>query len=484
MIKNERQYKITKYQAEKFAETIAELDKMAELGQRDSVHPLIRKAERDALQSQLTDLQRELKEYEELKAGKVPSVFELDSIEELPSTLIKARIAVNLSQKQLGELIGVPEQVIQRYEATDYESASVGRIKEIIGALKITVGKHLNLPDDKISLNEFLKRMSEVGLDRKFVIDRLLPSSLAARFEKQDIASDLLGYQAAAYVGRVFNWTPNEIFTTQPLTMNEDQIAGVRFKVSKRANLSKVKAYTVYARYISLLISQATAHLPRKALPTNPYRVHNEILTKYHSITLQNLVRYIWGYGVPVIALDPISFDAACFRNNDQNIIILTQKTSSEAKWMFNLMHEFCHASRNEEIIELEEELRSSDEERIASQFADIVLMGKDPHQLATRCLDNAKWDEYLLKSTVQKVASEEGVRIDVLANYLAYRLSSEGKANWWGTAENLQKPIQNAREIIRNFMLEYIDFSKLDEPDLELLRQSLNSRQEVAING
>ena len=97
-------------------------------------HPLIVKAQEEALSSQLADLQQELREYESLKAGE----FQLDrltTIDELPTVLIKARISQGLSQKALADRIGLKEQQIQRYEATDYASASLSRIREVANAL-------------------------------------------------------------------------------------------------------------------------------------------------------------------------------------------------------------------------------------------------------------------------------------------------------------------------------------------------------------
>jgi HTH-type transcriptional regulator / antitoxin HipB len=50
--------------------------------------------------------------------------FVLGSLNDLPTTLIKARIAAGLTQKDLADKIGVREQQIQRYEANHYNSAS------------------------------------------------------------------------------------------------------------------------------------------------------------------------------------------------------------------------------------------------------------------------------------------------------------------------------------------------------------------------
>ena len=132
MIKNERQYRITKAQADRFSQTLRSLEQ-SPAGSK-GVHPLIAKAQQDAVKSQLADLKGELREYESLKAGEF-RLDQLNVVSVLPAVLIKARIAQGLSQKELAERIGLKEQQIQRYEATDYASASLARINEVARAL-------------------------------------------------------------------------------------------------------------------------------------------------------------------------------------------------------------------------------------------------------------------------------------------------------------------------------------------------------------
>ena len=130
MIKNERQYLITKAQASRFVRTLEGLNEEA------GVHPLILKAQKEAVRSQLSDLEADLREYESLKAG----IFKLDqlkTVKEIPTMLIKARISQGLSQRDLAERLGLKEQQIQRYEATDYVSARLSRIREVAGALGV-----------------------------------------------------------------------------------------------------------------------------------------------------------------------------------------------------------------------------------------------------------------------------------------------------------------------------------------------------------
>ena len=131
MIKNERQYRTTKTQAEKLAAALAESRKRPTSSKQ---HPLIRKAEEEALRSQIADLKSELRQYESLRSGSRKALART-SLEKLPQTLIQARIATGMSQADLAERLGMKPQQIQRYEATNYSSASLARVQTIARAL-------------------------------------------------------------------------------------------------------------------------------------------------------------------------------------------------------------------------------------------------------------------------------------------------------------------------------------------------------------
>ena len=60
MIKNERQYRVTKAQAERFLEALRELE--GETADGLGLHPLF-KAKKDAVRSQLVDLEGELRSW-------------------------------------------------------------------------------------------------------------------------------------------------------------------------------------------------------------------------------------------------------------------------------------------------------------------------------------------------------------------------------------------------------------------------------------
>jgi hypothetical protein len=83
-----------------------------------------------------------------------------------------------------------------------------------------------------------------------------------------------------------------------------------------------------------------------------------------------------------------------------------------------------------------------------------------------------------MLKGVVPRVAQEAGVPTDSLAEYIAYRLTQQG-LNWWGAATNLQDRSGNPWRVARDIALEWIDFSRLNPTDRELLSLALTERED-----
>jgi ribosome-binding protein aMBF1 (putative translation factor) len=143
MIRNARQYRITQAQMTKLEQALARLQ--AGGAEAAVLHPRLRQAEQDALRSQVEDLRAQLADYDALRTHKRP-VLSVKSFEEFPRALVQARIAAGMTQKELAKRLGLKEQQIQRYEATDYASASLARVNAIIRALGLKVREEIELP--------------------------------------------------------------------------------------------------------------------------------------------------------------------------------------------------------------------------------------------------------------------------------------------------------------------------------------------------
>jgi HTH-type transcriptional regulator / antitoxin HipB len=127
MIQNEHQYKVTQTKLRELEQSSIDLDV-----NRSNLSDRLLQAEKQGIKVLIDRLRSEVVEYDNLKQQRTP--IQISSIEELAIGLIKARIAVGMTQKELATKIGVQEQQIQRYEADRYASAS---LTEIDRALEI-----------------------------------------------------------------------------------------------------------------------------------------------------------------------------------------------------------------------------------------------------------------------------------------------------------------------------------------------------------
>ena len=485
MIKNERQYRITRAQADRFSEALRSLE--TDGVHQSELHPRLLSMRKEALQSQLSDLQAEISEYETLKAGNF-AFEQLKSISELPTLLIRARIASRLSQRDLADRLGLKEQQIQRYEATDYASASFTRIGEVVSALGIEIDENVRADQGSISLEDILDRVSSSGLAPEFVRKRLLPRGEWQWNPARDpqVGGSITVRTAAETLAKVFRWSPQQMLAGEELAL-EPALEGVRFKVAGNADRQRVTAYTVYAHYLALLSIQAYSDRPIRPIPTDPGTIRAGIESSYGPLSLAAIVNYLWDLGVVVLPLDdPGAFHGACFREDGRNVIVLKQKTSSLSRWAFDCLHECWHAGQEPElpertVLELDEmssEGPGKEEESTASRFAGAVLLNGRGPELAEKSLAEANYDLRRLKAAVQRVAERESVSVASLANYLAFRLLDEQGENWWGTANSLQS-MDNPWNVVRNVFFERADFTKLAGPDRELLAQALASWEE-----
>src|SRR5205807_6719959 len=160
---------------------------------------------------QIQDLTNEVREYEAIW-GSNKAIPELRSFDDLPNALVRARLSLGLTQKELADRLGLPEQQIQRYESNDYQTASVSRIREVIDALGIKVSQEVRIPTDTVTLGDFIKRLQGAGFEREFIVKRLLPPSIAhVRDHNSPLGEP--GLQVAQQLERIFGWTPQQIFS-------------------------------------------------------------------------------------------------------------------------------------------------------------------------------------------------------------------------------------------------------------------------------
>jgi transcriptional regulator with XRE-family HTH domain len=485
MISNQRQYRITKAQLEKLKSAIADLHgKKADLAH---VHPVLVRAQEDALSSQVEELREQLAEFDALTTGR-EKVLEVGSFEELPKALIRARIAAGLSQKELADRLGLKEQQVQRYEATEYASASLARLRAIVDAIGIKVREEVFLPNADVSPKNLTERLDAIGISRDFVLKRLLPRELGAQLldaaegKAKDAAAIVL--RAAGVIGRVFGWSPAVIFTREPIPIDVAAL-GTRFKLPGRTDDMRLSVYTLYAHYLALLVLQATPDLSVQALSDDPQVVRAEILSRFGSVDLKAVLEYVWSKGIPVLPLqDSGAFHGACWRAGGRNVIALKQVTASQSRWLFDLLHEYWEATQetaeiNRAVVEGGEPLACTEDKEIeANRFAGDVLLDNRAEELAQQCAKAAGGSVEKLKAVVPQVARRADVSVDALANYMAFRLTLD-RVNWWGAANNLQTKGTVPFVIARDALMSKVDLTKLNSFDADVLLRAVSSQEE-----
>jgi len=132
MIKNDKQYQITKTLLTDFKKTLEEI-----LNETDeSIDPIYKKIEEDSVKGQIKVFEKEISDYEFLKQGEANFIC-VDSISNLHELLIKARILKGWTHAELARRLDLKEQQIQRYEFSNYSTASIARVNQVASVLDI-----------------------------------------------------------------------------------------------------------------------------------------------------------------------------------------------------------------------------------------------------------------------------------------------------------------------------------------------------------
>lgn len=468
MITNDVQYRSAKAQVDRLRRL---LDELADRPLEPTGGELRRKLELAAVDSQVAELRSELDEYDALRSGEV-GIGPLTDLEELPRLLIRARIAAGMSQRALAERIGLKEQQIQRYEASEYASANLSRLREVASALDLqgAVPNHATTSDDLI------KQLTGLGLDRAFVRRRIAPAALRERRANERELAPII--DLASRIGRVYGMEASAVLSGDQIEADNRILAAANFKIPKGSTTARVAAYTVYAHYVALLALQASDDLPRRDLPSTWAKFRDAWHGAGSSATFASLVRFVWDHGVPVVPLgDPGSFHAAVWRAHGRSVIVLKQGARQSSRWTFDLLHEIghiIHGLDDGDIGVIDADDMSDDpSEQAANAFAGDVLLDGRAEELVQLCVDQARGSVERLKGVLPRVALSEHIDVSALANYMAFRLSMQG-VNWWGTATNLQSSDGNPWATCRDELIERSNIRALNPLDRDLLNQAL----------
>ena len=131
MIKNGKQASVIRERLHELRKAKSEFEKNIENHSSDEYEVGV-----NALDGLIQDNINELVEYENLIKGNI-NCLDKTTFEDIAKIFISSRLAQNLSQKDLANKLGMKEQQIQRYESTNFESASYDRLLEVAYVLEL-----------------------------------------------------------------------------------------------------------------------------------------------------------------------------------------------------------------------------------------------------------------------------------------------------------------------------------------------------------
>ncbi len=474
MIKNERQYRITKRKLAHFSEQLGRLaasDPMSMI--LDAAH-----------KSQIRTLKSEIAEYEDLVENKV-SVVTINSFSDIPLALIKARILKGLNHKTLAEKLMVKEQQIQRWESEEYEGASLNTLKSVASALEVQISSDVLVLKEKEHVAALLRRLAAWGF-AKPLLKRILPKTSFDALTGVNSSIESL-WKSLNELSSIFGFSIRRLF--DPLGSSPLATAtSVRYKVSASADAAKVQAFTIYAHYVAALACKAAAPLPSRPIPQDWIDFRREIISKFGKLTLQSTLDYLWSSGIPVIPIRYSgAFHGAVWCIGGRNVIVIKQTTGQKARWLFDLLHEVGHIAKNHvsenfAIVESEpigqSDDEQDDEEIEANEWAEDVLFSGNSNAIELAVKKHCRNNLQFLREAVKNIATEYEIDVGILANHMAWRLSDEGQ-NWWGNAENLQKGGEDPFGIVQDALMKYINLDLLSGMEQEMFVEAICKNKE-----
>jgi HTH-type transcriptional regulator/antitoxin HigA len=281
MIYSDRQYTISRAELSKLQAAL-----LSSVADQNIENEWLRQIEVDALRSQIADIEADLAEYDLLKLGQV-TFSGTCALSELPRVLVQARIAKGLSQTDLAERLNMKPQQIQRYEATNYMSASLARLIDVANSLEVKISESFeagrstasgsifawNDPKDvswsRLPIKEMIKRKwfsvaqnkSPVDAVRDFFIANAGPQFASALHRKKVRSGNVPNeYALLAWQARILGLARNfaQTDSVKPFEIN-DTWFGELIKLTRLKN-GPVQARGVLAKHGIILVVER--HLP------------------------------------------------------------------------------------------------------------------------------------------------------------------------------------------------------------------------------
>lgn len=461
MIRNDRQFSIAQARADRLASTERDVLRRAAAGEIDERRSSL---ELRTVRGELGALKSDLAEYSDLREGRV-TPGPLRELSDLPVLLIRARIASGLTQAGLAARLGMKEQQIQRYEASDYQSVALARLLDIAAALDLSLTP-APAPTDTDSATIW-RLIEQAGLPRDLA---------ARRFADPGTSDELQALGALTRVAHAFD-TSAEVILSGSADLIGARSSPVAYKRPDHLRKDTSSVLAAYAKTLGSIVERCVDVDPRD-LPREPLAFRRLVLDRYNELSLASVIQTLWDHGIPTLPLAEVGgFHAGLWQGRERPAVVLNSAVAVSARWLFDLLHEVGHLvepstnglpDRFEEAVDGASTAEDPSEAR-ANEFANDVLFEGRVHELVAEVFERSEGRPELRQRAVRWVARNREVDQGHLAYAVAFELRSGGE-NWWGAAQNMQLGDLNPWLVVRDLLLENTDFAAVGQIDRELL--------------
>jgi transcriptional regulator with XRE-family HTH domain len=463
MISTDHQLSVAKDRLSKFRHNVEVLRARSEIDQLAGL-------QLKAAFASVEDLEEEIREYAALSSGSIRD-FAVETVDDLPAVLIKARIARKLSQSDLAELLGVKPQQVQRWESQSYENAAFTRLAQIAKILGVRLPKRVELMGDEapVPLSKLKRLLIRLGLPQEVVEARILPRGVDAVFDARKFD------EVDARLETMFGWRASAL-VAGGAAFPTSQLA---FKLPASAAQDRTRAYAAYVAALCRIVGSA---MPKAEPFSTSWETTNKAMFDDQDVSLEAALQACWKRNIAVLPLqDAVAFHGAYWSEGGRTVIVLKPSSEEESRWLLTLLHEVFHhaatpSAEGLAILSLDEtspDRRESVEEQRAHRYAAEVVTGGQFANLTEKIVKDARGFGPALKAAAIKVANAARLPVGILANLLAWRLQ-EGGNNWWGVAAGLQEGRDRGREITRSVFVQHFRFDALPRMERDLLTQAL----------
>lgn len=316
-------------------------------------------------------------------------------------------------------------------------------------------------------------RLDGVGFPRSYVKNRILPD-----WWEDELARDPGNRRLAELaISRTLK-IPLQSLVEPDAPLSLEGAREVRFKRWQSAGQELLlPAVTVARRIFELLLSCATSLPSYRLEGSDPDALRDRILAGSQYVTLSDLLRFSWDFGVPVVHLDVLPdgakrVDGMAFCVGGRPCIALSSAKRSPAWLIWHLAHEMGHVAcghlRTGAALDISIDFASTQtEEREANLFAKDIIYGKK-HR------GGFKAARHITGAALAAQAKNLGPMHKIFPACIVTSYGFNMKA--WGTAQNALKVLgvaEGGPEAVRKALSERIDLDKLAETDRHFFVQA-----------